>query len=216
MKVSNDVPPEEASFLEPLATVVSGAKKIRIAPGENVVVVGAGTMGLLNAQVAAAFGASVIVTELSEKKLARAREMGFARVVDARQADPVEAVKALTGGVGADVVIPAVGNAVAYAQAYDMLKRYRGRMLIFAAGYPAPELKVDANEIHYRKLEISGTVGANLCDFRDAACMIANRKVQCRHSLEGATFALSDIQQAYERAAAPDTYRVTVDLQRIQ
>lgn len=214
MKVSNDVPPEEAGFLEPLATVVSGAKKIRIAQGENVVVVGAGTMGLLNAQVAGAFGANVIVTELSPKKLDRARAMGFARVVDAAAGDPVEAVKALTDGAGADVVIPAVGHTTAYAQAYAMLKQYRGRMLLFAAGYPAPELKLDANEIHYRKLEISGTVGANLSDFRDAARMIATGRVQCRYSLEGRTFALQDIQRAYELAATPDTYRVTVDLRR--
>lgn len=216
LRIANDIPPAEAGFLEPVSTVVSGIKKARVVPGETIVVLGAGTMGLLNAQVAHAYGAQVIMTEISEKKLDRASSMGIAQVVNAKENDPVEAIKRLTGGRGADVVIPAVGNSIAYQQAYQMLKPSRGRMLLFAAGYPEPELPLHMNELHYRRIEIIGTMNANVTDYREAASMISNKRVCCRYSLEGQTFGLKDIQKAYEAAALPDTYRITVDLQDVE
>ena len=54
-KVANDLNPSEAGFMEPLATVIHGAKKLRLKPFETVVVIGAGTMGLINAQTAKAY-----------------------------------------------------------------------------------------------------------------------------------------------------------------
>lgn len=74
--------PSEAAFLEPLATVVKGMKKLRVKPLETVAVIGAGTMGLVNALAARALGARVIVSEIMEKKINTAKEMGF-EVIDA-------------------------------------------------------------------------------------------------------------------------------------
>ena len=71
---------------------------------KKIVVIGGGTMGLVNAQVAKAFGARVIVSDISQKKIKRAQEMGV-DVVDAKNNDPVEAVKDLTNGKGADIVM---------------------------------------------------------------------------------------------------------------
>jgi D-arabinose 1-dehydrogenase-like Zn-dependent alcohol dehydrogenase len=214
-KMSKDITPGEAGFLEPVGTVVSGIKKARVRPGETVVVIGAGTMGLVNAQVAKAFGARVIISELTQKKLDRARSMGFAQVIDAKNDDPVAKVKELTGGEGADVVIAAVGHSVAYKQGYEMLKHYEGRFLLFAAGYPKPEMVIDPNEIHYRRLEIIGTMNCDVADFIDAAGLINNKIIDCSFSLEGKTFPLREIQEAYKLAATPDTYRVSVDLQGV-
>ncbi len=215
MKLSKNIPAAEAGFLEPVSTVVSGMKKLRVKPAETVVVIGAGTMGLVNAQVAKAFGARVIISELTPKKLERARSMGIGDVIDAKNNDPVEKVMELTDGVGADAVIVAVGHSVAYKQGYAMLKHYEGRFLLFAAGYPKPEMQIDPNEIHYRRLEIIGTMSGDASDFRDAGFMLSNKIVNCSYSLEGKTFPLRDIQEAYKAAATPDTYRVTVDLQDV-
>lgn len=215
MRVSKDIPAAEAGFIEPVSTAVSGMKKLRVKPAETVVVIGAGTMGLVNAQVAKAFGARVIITELMPKKLERAREMNIGTVIDAKNEDPVEAVKKLTDGAGTDAVIVAVGNTIAYKQGYQMLKQMEGRFLLFAAGYPKPEMEIDPNEIHYRRLEIIGTMSADVSDFRDAGFMISNGIVDCSYSLEGKTFPLRDIQKAYEAASTPGAYRVTVDLQDV-
>ena len=182
---------------------------------EDVVVVGAGTMGLVNAQVAKAWGARVIISDIDPKKIAQAKKMGIADVVDAKNDDPVQKVKELTDGKGADCVIAAVGSTIAYKQGYDMMKRLRGRLILFPAGYPAPELAIDPNEVHYRKIEINGTFGANTSDFIDSARLLSKRLIDMSYSLEGQVFGLKDIQKAYEAAATPGTYRITVDLQDI-
>ena len=102
-KVANDLNPSEAGFMEPLATVIHGAKKLRLKPFETVVVIGAGTMGLINAQTAKAYGCRVIVSEMIPKKIETVKAMGF-EVIDCNESDPVEKVKELTEGIGADAV----------------------------------------------------------------------------------------------------------------
>jgi L-iditol 2-dehydrogenase len=211
VKMSPDLPAAEAGFVEPLATVVQGMKRLRIKPLETLVVIGAGTMGLINAQVARVFGARVIITEVLERKLARARMLGFQQVIDASGTDPVKAVRDLTGGKGADTAVIAVGNSAANQQALDMVKPTGAKISLFAAGYPEPELKISSNALHYRKIELIGVFGANAADFQDAADMLNCKGVNMQPLLEG-SFPLSEIQKAYELASRPGTYRVTVTL----
>lgn len=215
IKLSNEIPAPQAAFLEPLATVIHGAKKLRIKPMETVVVIGAGTMGLLNAQVAKLFGARVIVCELVQKKLERARTLGVSAVIDSSACDPVEEVMRLTDGVGADAVIYCVGSTGAYRQGQQMLKHWNGRTLFFAAGFPEPEFDFDANTLHYRKMELIGTINADNADFIDAASMLSTGLVDVSKSLEGITIPLCQFAKALETAAMPDMYRVSVDLQGI-
>lgn len=210
VKMDKDLPPAQAGFLEPVATVVSGIKRLRIEPMETVVVIGAGTMGLLNAQVARVFGARVIVTEIMDKKIKCAESLGF-EVIDAKNNNPVELVKEMTGGKGADAVIVAVGAAKANEQSLEMVKKLEGRILYFAAGYPAPELKIDSNIIHYRKLELIGAYEATIKDFYDGAKLLNQKFINTEPLIE-ASFPLDEIQNAYEVASIPGNYRVSVEL----
>lgn len=208
-KIKSTVNPSEAGFLEPLATVIHGANKLRIKPFETVVVIGAGTMGLINAQVAKAYGCRVIVSEMMEKKINTAKAMGL-EVIDCNKDNPVEKVKELTDGEGADAVIIAVGATVANKQGLEMLKNKDGRLLVFAAGYPAPELDIDSNETHYRRIEVIGTFGANTTDFAEAAKALSTGVVDVSKIVEEKTFTLDQIQEAYELASKPGMYRVSV------
>ena len=210
-KMNPELTPAEAGFLEPVATVVSGMRQLRVQPHETVVVVGAGTMGLANAQVAKAFGARVIVSELMENKIEAARKAGL-EVIDSGKENVVARVKELTDGKGADAVILAVSNKVVLDQAFDLIKELRGRILIFASGYPAPQTTLDANPIHYRRIEIIGTFGANTCDFQEAANLLNTRAVDVRPMCEPKQYDLSEIQQAYEAASTPGMYRVHVNI----
>ena len=210
-KVANDLNPSEAGFMEPLATVIHGAKKLRLKPFETVVVIGAGTMGLINAQTAKAYGCRVIVSEMIPKKIETAKAMGF-EVIDCNESDPVEKVKELTEGIGADAVIVAVGATSANSQGLEMLKQNDGRMLLFAAGYPVPELKVDSNMLHYRKMELIGTFGADHEDFKEAAKALSTKVVDVSKLVEEKKFPLSRLQEAYEEASKPGMYRVSVML----
>jgi L-iditol 2-dehydrogenase len=217
--VSNDIAPACAAFLEPFSAALHGLRKGHVLPGENVVIIGGGTMGLVNAQTAHALGARVIITEIDPYKLERAKSMAIADVIDSRNSDPVEEVKRLTGGKGADVVVPCVGLSSAYKQAYNMLRKAAGRFIIYSAGYPAPEFPADmvnSNKVHYNKLDIIGTIGANSSDCADASRFISNRLVKPELILQlNKPIPLRDIQKAYEFASTPGTFRISVDLQGV-
>lgn len=209
VKMRKDLSPSEAAFMEPLATVVKGLEKLRAKALETVAVIGAGTMGMLNAQAARALGCRVIITELMENKLATARAMGF-EVIDGRSRNTVEEVKKLTGGVGADAVVIAVASTAVNSQALEMVRPLDGRILYFAAGYPAPQVEIDSNIIHYRRLELIGTFGANLKDFYTAADMLNQGNVDVMGLIEKNKYSLDRIQEAFTEAAIPGKYRVSV------
>ncbi|MBX8939062.1 zinc-binding dehydrogenase [Enterococcus gilvus] len=211
VKMNPDLSPSEAAFVEPLSSVIQNMKKLRVKAGtDTVVVIGGGTMGLLNAETARAFGAKVIVSELMEKKVEVAKSMGF-EVINPKKEDPVQKVKELTNGKGADIVIVAVGATPANNQALEMVKPKDGKISMYAAGYPAPEMDVDPNKVHYMRLELIGTYGSTLEDFSDAAEMLNTGRVDVSKLVE-TQIPLEDIQKAFETASTPGNYRVSVIL----
>lgn len=96
-----------------------------LGPGETVVVYGCGGVGLACVMIAAGAGAKVIAVDISDQKLSLARGLGAAETVDARLADPVEAVRELSAG-GVNVSVDALGSAATARQALRSLRR-RGR-----------------------------------------------------------------------------------------
>lgn len=209
VKMKDQLSPSEAGFVEPLSSVVRNLKKLNIKSGtDTVVVIGGGTMGLLNAETARAMGARVIVSHT--RNLDKPRAMGF-EVVDAKNDDPVAEVKKLTSGKGADVVILAVGNTVANNQALEMVKAKDGKISLYASGYPAPEMAIDPNKIHYMAVDLIGTYGSRLEDFADAAEMLNSGRVNVSNLIE-TKIPLENIQTAFETASQKGTYRVSVIL----
>lgn len=211
IKINKNIPSAEAGFLEPLSTVVKGLKTLRIKSNETVVIIGAGTMGILNALTLKAFACNVILTEMMENKIAKARAQGF-EVIDIGKHDPVEEVMRLTNGKGADAVIVAVGNTKANTQAVDMLKDAYGKILAFAAGYPEPKFEISSNTIHYKRMEILGTWASDYIDFMEAAKLLNSGAVKVTSLLEEKQFTLDTMNEAYKEAATPGKYRVTVAL----
>lgn len=210
VKMNPELSAAEAAFVEPLGSVLQNMKKLRIRPGKDtVVVIGAGTMGLLNAAVARAMGGRVIVSEMMDKKIDVSRRMGF-EVINAKEDDPVKKVMEFTNGLGADIVILAVGATAANNQALEMIKKRDAKISLFAAGYPAPEMKIDPNLIHYKKIELIGTFGSDLEDYNDAARMLNEKRIDVSLLIEE-RIPLAKIQEAFEKAN-PNNYRVAVML----
>lgn len=204
------VDPAVAGLLEPIASVVFGLRKLNVHWGETVVVIGGGTMGLLNALMAREYGARVLVSELLPKKLETVRGCGI-EVIDAGAADPVQEVMRLTGGRGADAVILAVGAQSATDQSFEMLKPKRGRVLLFAAAYPSPRINLNVNTIHYRKIDIMGTFGADHRDFQTAADAINRGKIDFTPVIES-RYSFENMEDAMKAACVPGAYRVCVEM----
>lgn len=208
-KIDQSVDPAVGGLLEPVASVVYGLRKLHVEKNETIVVIGAGTMGIINAVTAREYGCRVIISELLDKKLETARAYGF-EVIDAKEMDPVKEVMRLTDNRGADAVVVAVGAQAATDQAFEMLKPKRGRVLLFAAAYPSPQISLDVNTIHYRKLDIIGTFGADHCDFTEAARLI-NKGVDYSRVIE-CCYKLDQIDEAFQAACAMGAYRVCVKM----
>ena len=91
-----------------------------------------------------------------------------------------------------------------------MIRELDGKILLYAAGYPAPEMDVDPNTLHYRRISLIGTCGANHKDFMESAKALSAGIVDVSKLIEPKTFRLDQIQEAFEEASRPGMYRVSV------
>jgi L-iditol 2-dehydrogenase len=157
----------EASFCEPLACVLNAHRGLPARPGADVVILGAGPIGLLHAQVALGRAARVIAVDPLEQRRSLARELGVHDVVDPADGDPVGQVRELTGGYGAGVVIVAVGSLPAAEQAITMARK-GGYVNLFAGIYPPSELRIDPNVLHYGEISLTGSHDYAPAEFAEA------------------------------------------------
>src|SRR5690606_22788997 len=121
--------------------------------GDSVAVIGCGGVGdaaIAGSRLAGA--AKIIAVDIDDRKLETARSMGATHTVNSRTADPVEAIRDLTGGNGADVVIEAVGRPETYKQAF-YARDLAGTVVL--VGVPTPDMKITLPMI-----EIFGRGGA--------------------------------------------------------
>ena len=208
-RINEGIPYEVACYLEPVATSVHGVQKLAVNPGDSLLVIGAGNLGLVNAQVAKAFGCKVFVSEVNPQRVEIARSLGF-EVINPVDEDLEALSKSYTGGRGFDHVIIAVGNTPATEQAFKVVRR-AGKVLLFAAGYPSPELNLNVNQIHYGNWHVIGTGGASAPDY-ELACQFLNEGVVKVDKMISYTVSLSEYERAFELAATPGNYRVSLSL----
>jgi threonine dehydrogenase-like Zn-dependent dehydrogenase len=127
-KLDPSVPVDDAVFFEPLSTVVGAVARAPIQPGDSVVVIGAGPMGLLFAMTYQALGAGkTIVADILPNRLEFARRIGVDETLNPSEVDLSTSVHDLTG-LGADLVVDAVGNQIATAIS---LSRRGGQIVLF-------------------------------------------------------------------------------------
>ncbi len=131
VRIPDDVPFEQAAFIEPLNTVLKGVKLLNLAPDDTVLVIGQGPIGLMHAALAKRTGARVLTSDLFPERHAIAARFGLADPIFAATENVVERVKAETEGRGADAVILAVGGNALIKTAIDAA-RFGGKVMLFA------------------------------------------------------------------------------------
>lgn len=159
---------ELATLGEPLSSVYACQDNIDVKLGDTVAILGAGPIGCFNAQVAKLRGAfTVIMIEVNDARLEKAREFGVDHVVNSTREDPVEAVRALTRGLGADKVISANPSIEAQAQSVYMTKK--GGIAVFFGGVAkGSKAEIDTNYAHYNNIWMYGNFGASASQVRKA------------------------------------------------
>ncbi|HEX5591346.1 MAG TPA: zinc-binding dehydrogenase [Candidatus Limnocylindrales bacterium] len=205
-----DAPFETAALSEPLSCAIHATRLLDLRVGQDVVVIGAGVMGLMNVVAARQHGCRVIVSEIDPDRLAMAGRMGATELIDASKVDPVARVKELTEGRGAEAVITAIGHPKANEQGMAMLSD-RGRFVLFAAAHPEPDFTFKPNEMHNRETGVFGVVSGEVQDFYAATRLIRYGLVDLSPLID-IRYPLEEIAAALEHAIKPGTYRVVVEL----
>ena len=156
VRIGAALPARRAAFAEPLACALLGIERARVEAGATVAIVGHGPLGCLLAMVAAARKARVLLVGKTGWRLDRVRALGIAQCVDASEAGDVpSAIRALTGGRGAEVTVDATGRPEVWAQAIDAVGR-GGMVLLFGGCAPGTTVALDTRRAHYEELTLVG------------------------------------------------------------
>lgn len=200
---------EAAALAEPLACVIQGQAQVGIDRDDVVVVLGAGPIGLLHVKLARHAGAkTIIVSQTSAFRREAARKAGADIVVDPVNEDLFEVVRRTTNGLGADVVIAAIGSP-SLANDAIKLSRQRGRINLFAGFPKGTTAELDVNAIHYNELVVIGAFGLKRSLFKRALDLMASGEIEVEPLLTH-QFALEEIEDAFRFAAQGTALKVAI------
>lgn len=165
---------EQAALVEPLSCAFNGFEHCHIAPGNTVLVVGAGPIGIMHARLAKMAGAAqVLIHDLSENRLELCRQAdAFFTTLDAERSLQ-EQIPDLTNGSGVDVTITACPVPSVQIAALEVAA-LNGRVLFFG-GLPAAQAIVglNTNIIHYKQLLVTGTTRSSLSQYLKTLQLVA-------------------------------------------
>jgi S-(hydroxymethyl)mycothiol dehydrogenase len=143
VKVDNRISPEAAGLVGCgiMAGFGAAVNTGQVTRGDTVAVIGCGGVGNAAIAASAVAGARIIIgVDIDPRKLEWAKQFGATHTVNSRDRDPIEAVRELTGGFGADVVVEAVGSPETYRQGF-YARDHAGTLV--QVGVPTPEMQID-------------------------------------------------------------------------
>lgn len=190
---------EEAAIVEPLSCVYNGQEQVRIRPGDKVLVIGAGPIGVMHAMMAKMQGAGkVMMNDLSQERLNACREIDET-IIAVSSEGLKEQVAELTGGKGLDVCIVACPAPQAQTMAVELMG-LSGRVLFFG-GLPASRqpVPIDTNLVHYKQLSLHGSARSSLSQYRKVLELVQSGKLDLKKIIT-ATYELDQTMKAFEAA----------------
>ncbi len=194
---------DEAAVNEPFSCVYNGFEQCRVQPGDAVLVIGAGPIGILHAKLAKMAGASrVIINDLSAERLETCKKIDPSFIT--LSSDGLEArIAELTGNRGLDVCITACPSPQAQAKAIELMG-FGGRVNFFG-GLPKDRelVPINTNLVHYRQLILTGSTRASIAQFRKTLRLISGGTVSVKE-LVSRRFSLDELHKAFELAGNAD------------
>jgi L-iditol 2-dehydrogenase len=188
---------EEAALAEPLACVFNAFEKSRMRPGEIVLIIGAGPIGLMHAKMAQTAGVEkIIINDLSRERLDLCRQLDSS-FITVESENLKENIDGLTEGRGVDVCITACPAPQAQQIALE-LAAINGRIIFFGGLPPdTAHVSLNTNLIHYKQLEVTGTTRQSLIQYRRTLRLVACGRINIGDLISSRT-ALKDIQSALD------------------
>lgn len=190
---------DEGAIIEPLSCVYNGLSATPVKPGDNVCIIGAGTIGVMFALLAKLSGASkVIVANRTPDRLKLCKSIDPS-LITVESTNLENEVNNQTNGNGADVCIVACSSPSAQAQALE-LTGMNGSVNYFG-GLPKNNemVKINTNAIHYKQLKVTGTTKANNYYFRESLKLINDKKLNIKKLITN-KYSINDFNEATKSA----------------
>ncbi|MGV3722222.1 MAG: alcohol dehydrogenase catalytic domain-containing protein [Actinomycetota bacterium] len=200
VRIPDDVAFEEASFLEPLNTVLKGVQTARAEAGETALVIGQGPIGLLFTQALRSRGVEVIATDLVRSRRELSESFG-AMAVDPTVVDVAALCRERTGGRGADLAVVAVASTAVIPEAMAAV-RPAGRVLLFAQTRLGEPMTLDAGQVCMLEKSLLGAYSADFDLQPLAAELLFTRQVRVA-PLISHRLPLAQIDEALRIASNP-------------
>jgi 6-hydroxycyclohex-1-ene-1-carbonyl-CoA dehydrogenase len=204
----DEIPLIEGAIIADAITTPFHAVKNRakVKPGDTLLVYGCGGVGLNLVQVANAAGASVIAVDISETKLAKAKELGAVATFNANDyPDVAKAIRKHTGG-GVDIACECIGNPKTLETAFNCV-RNGGRLVI--VGYTQHAMNLNASRVMYREMEVVGSLGCPLADYPKVIEMVRIGKIQVV-SMVSKRFSLDQINEGFDFLRSGEGFRSVI------
>jgi len=203
---------EKATLAEPLACCINGQEPLSVSVGQNVAVIGAGTIGLFHVELALSKGASkVFLIDIIPERLTYASLLGKDVVtINSSEKDPVKEVMNQTNGRGVDVAIVACPVGAAQNQALQMVAR-RGRVSLFG-GLPKDKSigYLDSNLIHYKEVGVFGAHASTVIQNRLALSLLASERVGSAIKYVTHIFPLNQIKEGLAVIKKGESLKVVI------
>jgi L-iditol 2-dehydrogenase len=209
LKLPPDVADNDGVLVEPAACVVKSLRRSGLKPGESVLVIGLGIMGMMHVKLARQLGAGIVIgADLFERRAHRARELGadFGLVVSGENL--VDQVREVTHGAMADVVI--VGPGSSRAINTGIAAAGKGATVVqFTATPPDEEMLVKPHDLYFNETRLVPSYSCGPDDTREALDLVRRGVINARE-LVTHQFPLAQINEAYEQAQKPESLKVIV------
>jgi L-iditol 2-dehydrogenase len=207
--VPDSLPLAEAAFAEPVGCCIHSLSKIGFSLAEELLVIGAGPMGLMHLLVARCFGARVFVSDPDARRLAHAASLGADLTIDPTRSDLKAVVREHTGGKGVDACVITSPAEAALQSAIDAISA-NGRINIYTSYSNKPALPIDANTVHRTEALITGSEGRTEQDFLQAVRLLSFGKIRVS-SLISRLVGFGAIEEGLRDAMSAATFRVLLD-----
>lgn len=187
---------EQAALAEPFSIGVNIIKRGMVTAADKMVIIGCGTIGLCILQAAKGMGAQVLISDVVDEKLAKAKEMGADVIVNSKNENLKEAVEKFAKG-GADIVVDAVGVTPLTQQSIDLVCP-TGRIVVI--GFDAKPMEIPPVTVTKKELTIVGS-RMNCHQFPTVMEWLNEGKINS-DLMVSRTYSVDDIQKAFEETLA--------------
>ncbi len=195
--IPQNVPLEHAALTEPICVAYNAmTEKTLIKPGDVVVIQGPGPIGIMALQVVRLRGAGTTVvlgTDADAKRLLVAQELGATHAINIQRDDPIELLRSLGDGYGADVVVDCTGVSLALKQSLEMV---RPNGCITKIGWGPQDLNFSLDPLVQKAVTLQGSFSHTFATWERALTLLATGQINLGPII-GGVYGLSDWEEAF-------------------